>query len=113
MAYAGLFLWWIITITWSIAFPIAVSIFLYARRKTREAEGNRRRFQSVRDFAFVWFLLGLLVFYIFVVGRSSSFLFAVGNIAFEAVLLLYAVASTRRTKAGGSVPETESQLPAS
>ena len=89
MAYAGLFDWWIATITWSIAFPIAISIYLYARRSGRKTAGKRPRFQWVRDFAFVWFLLGLLVFYIVAVGRESAILFAAGNIIVEALLLLY------------------------
>jgi len=37
----------------------------------------------------VWFLAGLLVFYIVTVSQGSALLFAVGNIVVEALLLLY------------------------
>ena len=86
MAYAELFGWWIATITWSIAFPIAISIYLYLHRKRRATAGRGGRFRWVRDFTFVWFLLGLLLFYVFAVGRGSSLIFAVGNVAVEALL---------------------------
>ena len=40
MLYADLFDWWIATITWSIAFPIAISIYLYLHRKQRATAGR-------------------------------------------------------------------------
>lgn len=94
MPYADLFGWWIATITWSIAFPIAISIYLYVRRPARRVQGGRRRLAA--DFAFVWFLLGLLIFYIVSVGERSQLLFALGNIVVEALLLGYVFLARRR-----------------
>lgn len=48
------------------------------------------------DFAFVWFLLGLLIFYIVSVGERSQLLFALGNIVVEALLLGYVFLARRR-----------------
>lgn len=117
MSNIGLFAWWTISISWSIAFLIVVSIYLYtnsrARRKedTREesnremndehsvkARGHKTQWKATavrvgKDFTFVWILLGLLVFYIFSVhlgtGALSEAVFAVGNIIVEALLLFY------------------------
>ena len=88
MVYGELFVWWIATISWSIAFPIAVSVFLYSRRPSK-GTSRRRSLGWVGDFAFVWFLLGLLVFYVAAVGQGSALLFGVGNVAVEVLLLVY------------------------
>ncbi|HUI00970.1 MAG TPA: hypothetical protein VLX56_05025 [Nitrososphaerales archaeon] len=93
MAYAELFGWWIATISWSIAFPIAVSLYLYRGRKRPRA--HRGRFWLARDFVFVWFLLGLLAFYVVVVGEGSPLLFAMGNVAVEFLLLIYVAGASR------------------
>jgi len=95
MVYADLFGWWIGTISWSIAFPIVVSIYLY-RRRVKRSTTQVRKLQWVRDFTFVWFLLGLLVFYIVTVSRGSSLEFGVGNIAFELLLIAYAFRNTQQ-----------------
>jgi hypothetical protein len=65
MVYAELFGWWIATISWSIAFPIVVSIYLYRRRIRRSAvqAGGKLR---------LFFFLGLLVFYIVTVSSSHK-----------------------------------------
>jgi hypothetical protein len=89
MVYADLFGWWIATIAWSIAFPIAVSLYLYRGRTRGKAANLQPRFGRLKDFTFVYFLLGLLVFYIVTVSQGSALLFAVGNIGVEALLLLY------------------------
>ncbi len=89
MPYADLFGWWIATITWSIAFPIAVSLYLYRRRPGKQPAKAERKLGFVGDFTFVWFLLGLLAFYIATVSQGSALGFAVGNIVVEALLLLY------------------------
>ncbi len=100
MPYAELFGWWIATISWSIAFPIVVSVYLYRRKKRGGAAPGRRIWRRMLgDFAFVWFLLSLLVFYIIAVGQGSALLFAVGNVVVEALLLLYVL------KAGGREEE--------
>lgn len=97
MLYAGLFDWWIATISWSIAFLIVVSVYLYRRRITTTT-GMRRRFAWVRDFVFVWFLLGLLGFYIVTVNHASYLLFAIGNIVVEAMLIAYVLKSSSRSE---------------
>jgi len=90
MIYTELFGWWIATISWSIAFPIVVSIYLYRRRTRRSTAVTGGKIQWARDFTFVWFLLGLLVFYIITVSQGSSLEFGIGNIAFELLLIAYA-----------------------
>jgi hypothetical protein len=50
----------------------------------------------VKDFTFVWFVLGLLAFYIVAVGRGSPLLFASGNLVVEALLLLYVLRAADR-----------------
>jgi len=99
MLYADLFGWWIATIAWSIAFPIAVSLYLYRRRPRKRPANPERRFGLLRDFTFVWFLAGLLVFYVVTVSQGSALLFAVGNIVVEALLLLYVLRSGKEAGA--------------
>ena len=99
MLYADLFGWWIATITWSIAFPIAVSLYLYRRRPGKQHANPERKFGLLRDFTFVWFLAGLLVFYVVTVSQGSALLFAVGNIVVEALLLLYVSRSGKEAAA--------------
>lgn len=101
MPYAGLFDWWIATISWSIAFLIVVSIYLYRHRKPPTAK-EHRRFQWVRDFTFVWFLSGLLVFYVVTVNLGSSLLFAIGNIIVEVLLVAYVFKSSKNHEASES-----------
>ncbi len=95
MPYPELFGWWIATITWSIAFPIAVSVYLDRHRRQEGADRHGGRFRWIGDFAFVWFLLGLLVFYILVVGRGSPLLFGLGNLFVEGLLLVYVLLVSR------------------
>ncbi len=99
MLYADLFGWWIATITWSIAFPVAVSLYLYRRRPRKVPANPGRMFGPLRDFTFVWFLAGLLVFYIVTVSQGSALVFAVGNIVVEALLLLYVLRSGKEAAA--------------
>jgi len=66
-----------------------VSLYLYRRRPGKQRANPERKFGPLRDFTFVWFLAGLLVFYIVTVSQGSALLFAVGNIVVEALLLLY------------------------
>lgn len=89
-----LFDWWIATISWSIVFPMVVSIYLYRRRSKPRAH-SRRKLGLLRDFAFVWFLFALLAFYVVSVSQGSYFLFAVGNVAFEMLLLTYVLFASR------------------
>jgi len=90
----SIFTWWIISISWSIAFLIVVSIYLYANSRTNRREGSRTKWNTVKlvkDFVFVWVLLGLLLFYIVSINVGSSALFAAGNIVVEVMLILYIV----------------------
>jgi len=149
-----LFVWWAISISWSIAFLIAAGLYLYTSSRARLRERTRtksrerltevgaytalavvsiigtfaqtswwllpaciffllallaasqRQFEQYhgiriraetlsvsKNFIFVWVLLGLLVFYIFSVklgtGRFSEFVFALGNVAVEILLIVY------------------------
>ena len=84
--YSGLLIWWVISISWSIAFLIAVSFYLYARRKKTAEDSVRGR---LGDFVFVFVLLGLLALYIVSINRASSVIFALGNIVVEVVLVFY------------------------
>jgi len=86
------FTWWIITISWSIAFLILVGIYLYVGSRAKRDQNNRTKRRLVNlgsDFVFVMVLLGLLVFYIISVNRGSSLLFAAGNVIVEAMLIVY------------------------
>jgi len=115
----GLFTWWAISISWSIAFLIVAGFYLYAsskaKRKEDTPEENKREIndahsvrthgyktqlkaaarRAAKNFIFVWILLGLLVFYIFSVqigtGKLSEVVFAGGNIVVEALLIFYLV----------------------
>ena len=103
MLYAELFDWWMSSITFDIVFVIAASIYLYRHKKTSENEvfrGVRKLVHILKEFVFVWALLGLLIFYVYSVGVGSYFIFAVGNVAVEVLLALYVI------KAG-----TNSQVP--
>ena len=88
------FIWWIITISWSIAFLVLISIYLYRNSRTKRKENSRTTSNTVRlgkDFVFVWVLLCLLVFYIVSVNIGSAVVFAAGNIVVEAILIVYLV----------------------
>ncbi|MGA2784601.1 MAG: hypothetical protein ABSF09_07890 [Candidatus Bathyarchaeia archaeon] len=88
MQYSQLLLWWAISISWSAAFLIAVSFYLYLRRKNRMADKTSSHIRST-DFVFVMVLTGLLGLYIISIDLASSLLFALGNIVVEVILLVY------------------------
>ena len=94
MDYSDLFGWWISSITFNIIFVIFASIYLYRRRKTAPLAGSGGKVARwVKDFTFVWILLGLLILYVVSVGQGSYVLFAAGNIAIEIILIYYVVRS--------------------
>jgi hypothetical protein len=104
-----LFIWWAISISWSIAFLIVAGFYLYARSKAKRKEdtrvGNQLKAKAVsisKNFIFVWILIGLLVFYIFSVrlgtGALSESVFALGNIVVEALLVFYLFKNRDKTK---------------
>ncbi len=90
MQSSNLLFLWALSISWSAAFLIAVSVYLYARRKHRapdEASSHVR----VNDFVFVIVLAALLGLYIVSIYRTSSLIFAAGNIIVEVILVAYTV----------------------
>jgi hypothetical protein len=94
-----LFTWWIISISWSIAFLIVTGIYLYADSSDKRKENSHIRWNLAtltKDFVFVLFLLGLLIFYIISVNIGSSTIFAVGNIIVEAMLIIYVVKNRQK-----------------
>ncbi len=94
MEYIDLFVWWAITISGGIAFLILVSIYLYGNSKAKRHESKKvilKTFRFGKNFAFVWVLIGLLVFYIFSVNIGSAAIFAAGNIIVEAILIAYLI----------------------
>jgi hypothetical protein len=93
MIYSGLLGWWTISIIWCAVFLIGVSLYLYWDRRKRFTEGTHvLKRTRVRDFVFVWVLVGLLALYIVSIYRGSSIVFAAGNILVEAILVLYIIA---------------------
>ncbi len=89
-----LFAWWAISISGGSIFLTLVSIYLYVESKTTRRKREKPRSKVVNlveDFAFIWVLLGLLVFYIISVNVGSAAIFAVGNICVEILLVLYLI----------------------
>jgi amino acid transporter len=94
-----LFAWWALSISFSSIFLVVISTYLYfgsRTKRTDKAEEQAKGANTVKlvtNFAFVWVLLGLLVFYIFSVqlgaGTFSEAVFAFGNIIVEALLIFY------------------------
>ena len=92
MMYSDLLGWWSISITWSAVFLIGVSLYLYWDRRKRFTEGTRIFSRvKLRDFVFVWVLAGLLGLYIVSIYRTSSLVFAAGNLIVEAILVVYTI----------------------
>ena len=87
----NLFTWWIISISWSIAFMIAIGIYLYTSSSAeRKEEGQKWSLtRLLKDFTFTWVLLGLLIFYIISIRVGSVTVSAAGNIVVEGILILY------------------------
>jgi hypothetical protein len=83
----------VVCISWSALFLTVVSIYLYLEsKKTRmQSARSRGKFGFLRDFIFVWVLVGLLGLYIVSIDRSSSIVFASGNLVVEALLIVYTV----------------------
>lgn len=90
--YSDLLGWWSISISWSAVFLIGVSLYLYWDRRKRFTEGTRIFSRvKLRDFIFVWVLAGLLGLYIVSIYRTSSLVFAAGNLIVEAILVAYTI----------------------
>ena len=94
-------LWWLL--------PGCI-FFLLALLETVESQhtqlhGTQLRTKAVstsKNFIFIWILLGLLVFYIFSVklgtGKFSEFVFALGNITVEILLIFYLFKNRDKTR---------------
>jgi heme/copper-type cytochrome/quinol oxidase subunit 2 len=91
MQYSDLLFVWAISISWSAVFLIAVSIFLYVRRKHRSPDKASSSHVRLNDFVFLVVLASLLGLYIVSIDRTSSLIFAAGNIIVEVILILYTV----------------------
>ena len=85
-----LFGWWVLSISSSIVFLTLISIYIY---RTRNGSCKTKQKGTTKDvtanFAFVWVLFGLLVFYVVTVQMGSSLMFAAGNIVVEIALIAY------------------------
>jgi len=89
---AELFAWWAASISGGSVFLTLVSIYLYASGRTSQKESKGTTMKTVilvKNFIFVWVLLGLLVFYIVSVNIGSAAVFAAGNIFVEIILVIY------------------------
>jgi hypothetical protein len=100
MSSLGLFEWWAICISSSIAFLTLASIYIYVDSKGKEKKRSHAKTLVTfpRDFIFVWVLFGLLALYIVSIDIGSAILFAAGNIFTEMVLVLYTVKNRTRTE---------------
>jgi len=94
-----LFQWWAATISAGTIFLALVGVYLYfdSRKKRKsDVKGTSRLIRVLKDFFFVWVLLGLLIFYIISIDVGSDVLFAVGNIFVEILLLVYLLKNRTR-----------------
>jgi hypothetical protein len=97
----GLFEWWAICISSSIAFLTLASVYIYVDSKKKEKNRSHTKTDLValpRDFVFVWVLFGLLALYIVSIDIGSAILFAAGNIFTEIVLIVYTVKNKTRSE---------------
>jgi hypothetical protein len=94
MSDIDLFAWWAITISAGSIFHTLVSIYLYANTRARREKSERATKNAIslmKNFVFVWVLLGLLIFYIVSIQIGSDIVFAAGNILVEAILIVYLI----------------------
>jgi len=101
-----LFVWWAISISFSIIFLTAVSIYLYIDSRSKRTDSERKKsamkssVRLIESFTFVWVLLGLLIFYISSIQLGATTLtevvFAIGNVVVEILLLLYLIRNRKQ-----------------
>ncbi len=88
--YADLLVWWAVTITAGTMFLVMVSFFIYFNGGEGRINGNSVwGLGMVKNFVFVWIMLGLLALYIVSISGGSYTLFAAGNLVVEAILAVY------------------------
>ena len=88
LPYSNLFSWWAVTITTGIMFLVVVSSAIYYWRK-RPVSSKGSVPKVIRDFAFVWALMILLILYLISINLGSYLLFMAWNVVVEALLLVY------------------------
>jgi hypothetical protein len=88
LPYQELFSWWAATITVGIMFLIVVSSAIYFWRN-RPKSSKSSAPKVLREFAFVWALMTLLILYLISINLGSYVLFAIGNVVVEVLLLIY------------------------
>jgi O-antigen/teichoic acid export membrane protein len=88
LPYQELFTWWAATITTGIMFLVVVSSAIYYWRK-RPVKTKSSASKILREFAFVWALMILLILYLISINLGSYILFAIGNVVVEILLLIY------------------------
>lgn len=96
-----LFLKWAVTISAGTIFLLIVSVYLYRDTQNRRGgvpKAKRKVNRLLTDFVFVWVLIGLLVFYVVTIELSSPLIFALGNIAVELLLIVYAIYSGKTSE---------------
>ncbi len=99
MKYPDLLFVWAVSITWCTVFLIAVSIYLYHKRKGKSPDSGTVR-SRLKEFLFVVMLASLLGLYILSINLTSSLIFAIGNIIVEIFLVVY----TMRNKTAATAP---------
>ena len=99
LPYPDLFIWWAGTISFGIIFLSIVSFVLYflAKKEGRVAPKMPTSVLfNVKNFAFVWVLLTLLVLYIISIDGQNYTMFAIGNVVIETLIFGYLI-FTRKT----------------
>jgi hypothetical protein len=98
--YPNLLIWWAGTIIAGTLFLVFVSIILYFTSKearVKTINPLQILIHVLKDFAFVWVLLSLLILYIVSIEGGNYILFAAGNIVVEIFIFLYLIV-TRKLK---------------
>ena len=98
--YPNLLIWWAGTIIAGTLFLVFVSIILYfisMKARVKTINPLQTFTHILKDFAFVWVLLSLLILYIVSIVGGNYTLFAAGNIVVEIFIFLYLIA-TRKLK---------------
>ena len=112
MPSLDLFTWWAITISGGSIFLTLVSIYIYAGTRARRKESRQTTanvVNIVKNFVFVWVLLGLLIFYIVSIQIGSIVIFAAGTILVEVLLIVYLLRNRTKKSEGTQRTTSETQ----
>jgi len=89
-SYSNLLVWWEATITAGTMFLVLVSVYIYFNGGMGRKNGNNTwGLGMLKNFIFIWVMLGLLALYIVSISGGSYTLFAAGNIVVEIILVVY------------------------